>query len=102
MLFTDLNIGIFLHHNCEEYWFFYDPKDGVDINLSGTGIKVIHRLDQARFIASGRGRPAFPSSCHLQPICNRLQPELSGMVKIQHFDSFTPIFSDFTGVNHVE
>ena len=48
--------------------------------------------------ASGQGGPAFPSSCHLQPICNHLQPELSGMVKNQHFDGFSPIFPDFTGV----
>jgi hypothetical protein len=48
--------------------------------------------------ASGQGRPAFPSSCHLQPICNHLQPELSGMVKNHLLDGFTPIFTDFTGV----
>jgi hypothetical protein len=30
MLFTDLNIGIFLHHNSEENWLLLDPKDGVD------------------------------------------------------------------------
>lgn len=55
-------------------------------------------MDQARYFASGQGESAFPSSCHLQPICNHLQPELSGMVKNQLLDGFTLIFTDFMRV----
>jgi len=30
MIFTELNIGIFLHQNSEDDWLFLDPKDGID------------------------------------------------------------------------
>jgi hypothetical protein len=94
-LLTDLNIGIFLHLNGEEDSLFLDPKYRIDA--------AVWALYQGNPSAGSRKifclrtglQAAFPSSCHLQPICNRLQPELFSMVKNQLFDGFTPIFTDF-------
>jgi hypothetical protein len=66
-----------------------------DLNQVNPSIKI-ENCDG--FMPQDRDGSAFPSSCHLQPICNHLQPELTGMVKNHIFSGFTPIFTDFTGV----
>jgi hypothetical protein len=66
-----------------------------DLNQVNPSIKI-ENCDG--FMSQDRDGSAIPSSCHLQPICNHLQPGLSGMVKNRHFDRFSPIFTEFTGV----
>jgi hypothetical protein len=66
-----------------------------DLNQVNPSIKI-ENCDG--FMPQDRGGPAFPSSCHLQPICNHLQPELSGMVKNRFFKGLTPTFTDLKGL----
>jgi hypothetical protein len=74
MIFTELNIGIFLHQNSEDDWLFLDPKDGID--SYGLGFESRQSINHIwdGFLPQDRDGPAFPSSCHLQPfatICNQ-------------------------------